>query len=210
MTQAYPLHWPQGRARKPAHQRKRSSFKRASRFTGQPGGYIPQRSLTIEEAVRRLQGELDRLSASLPVISSNLELRLDGRPRSGQREPDDPGVCVYFQLERQPIAMPCDTYDRVADNIAAIAAHIEATRKIDRYGVASVTEMFAGFMALPAPGQRRPWWAVLGFDRVPGRDAAEERYRELAKQHHPDRGGDAEAFKQLVEAMRQAREELTS
>jgi phenylpropionate dioxygenase-like ring-hydroxylating dioxygenase large terminal subunit len=31
--------------------------------------------------------------------------------------------------------MPCDRYTRVADNIAAIAAHIDATRAIERHGV---------------------------------------------------------------------------
>jgi hypothetical protein len=121
---AYPLQWPAGRARKPADARIHGKFntKRSS------GRYMETKALTVADALARLQDELDRIGARLPVISTNLETRLDGLPRSGQGEPSDPGVALYFQLQGKPHCMPCDTYTRVAQNIAAIAAHIEATR----------------------------------------------------------------------------------
>lgn len=197
-TDAYPLHWPAGRPRRTPHQRRRGTFS--------AGGV----RVSVADALRRLQNELDRLGARLPIVSSNVELRLDGLPRSGQREPEDPGVCVYFQLGGKPHAMPCDTYDRVADNIAAVAEHIKATRAIDRYGVATVAEMFAGFQALPAPGARRPWREVMGFppEATVTLDMVEARYRRLATTRHPDAGGSAEAMAELNAAREQAREAL--
>lgn len=184
---AYPLQWPAGRPRK--EHRKRAAFgKRVNN-----GKWDETKDLTVADAISRLQQEIDRLGARLPVISSNLEPRLDGLPRSGQSEPRDPGVALYFDLNGKPHCMPCDTYDRVADNIAAIAKHIEATRAIDRFGVATVAEMFTGFAALPAPGAKRGWREVMDF--MPGDDpqitveVIESRYRRLASTRHPDRPG---------------------
>jgi hypothetical protein len=188
MTQAYPLQWPQGRPRKHPGNRKRAKF-------GKTGSRGWKENLSVADALRRVQGELDMIGARYPVVSSNVELRLDGLPRSGQRDPDDPGVCVYFDLNGKPMAMPCDTYDRVADNIAAIAAHMEATRKIERHGVASVSEMFAGFEALPAPGQAasQQWWVVLGLDRTTATVAdVKAAYRRLAAERHPDKPSGSE------------------
>lgn len=191
---AYPLQWPAGRPRKSS--RKRATFGKKVNN----GRWTEPRDLTVADALGRLQDELDKVGARHPVVSTNLETRLDGLPRSGQAEPRDPGVALYFQLGGQPHCMPCDTYDRVADNIAAIAKHIEATRAIDRFGVASVREMFTGFQALPAPGAKRPWREVLGFPPAsnPDREGIEIAYRSKAKSAHPDLpGGSHDAMTEL-------------
>lgn len=202
---AYPLQWPAGRPRKA--NRKRATFgKKASN-----GQWMETKSLTVGDALGRLQDELDRIGARQPVVSTNLETRLDGLPRSGQAEPRDPGVALYFQLDGQPHCMPCDTYDRVADNVAAIAKHIEATRAIDRFGVASVREMFTGFQALPAPGAKRPWRDVLGLagEPSPTRDQIEHHYRVKSKSAHPDRhGGSRDAMAELNAAKAEALKEI--
>jgi hypothetical protein len=65
--------------------------------------------------------------------------------------------------------MACDTYTEVAQNIAAIANHIEATRRIERYGVATAAETLRAFQALPPPVQeapKTPWWVVFGVDSM--------------------------------------------
>lgn len=102
------------------------------------------------------------------------------------------------------MCMPCDKWDRLPDNIAAIAAHIDATRKIERYGVQSVEEAFAGFVALPPPLN---WKQILGVRGV-SLDEAESAYRELAKRHHPDRGGSVVKMAELNQARDAAREAL--
>lgn len=181
MTQAYPLQWPQGRPRKTVAQRGYAAF-------GRRDGNGSLQRLTIAAARERLQGEIERLGVFTAVLSTNVELRLDGQPRSNRPEPEDPGVALYFTLGRKPHVMACDTYHRVADNIAALAAHIEATRKIERLGVATAAEMFAGFEALPAPGST-PWWQILGVAETATVEQIEGVYRALARQRHPDRPG---------------------
>lgn len=203
----YPLQWPQGRPRKPVGARKRATFGKKINN----GRWQETKDLTVADALGRLQDELDRIGARYPVVSTNLETRLDGLPRSGQAEPRDPGVALYFDLAGKPHCMPCDTYDRVADNIAAIAKHIEATRAIERYGVASMSEMFAGFTALPAPGVRRSWRQVFGFgpSEQISKSYLNDRFRAKSKAAHPDTpGGSEEAMIELNQARTEALKEI--
>ena len=207
MTQAYPLQWPHTRKRRDPAQRSYGAFGTMK----SRGNWQSKERVTVAEALGRLQDELDRIGAKSYVLSTNLETRLDGLPRSGQREPADPGVALYFELNGEPHCLPCDTYLSVAQNIAAIAKHIEATRAIERYGVASLKEMFTGFAALPAPDQatKRTWRQVLGLAGAHMVDKAmiETAYRQLAKKSHPDHGGSDAAMAELntakVDALRE-------
>jgi hypothetical protein len=203
---AYPLQWPAARKRRPPAQRKSGKFNAKTRNNL---GWAVRGELTVAAALDRLQSELDRIGARLPVVSSNVETRLDKRPRSDQREPDDPGVAVYFTLDDKPHCLPCDTYTKVAANIAAVAAHIEATRAIERHGVASVSEMFSGFAALPPPGPR-PWREILGLPAglKPSRDEIDRARRALAARHHPDAGGSSDLMAEINAAHDAALKEI--
>lgn len=208
---SWPLSWPNGWPR--AKYRSRAKFRRTSqRWVGQGTEARREsypRGLSVVEATARLQAELDRLFAQHAVLSTNLELRLDGLPRSNQREPGDPGAAVYFTLKKRRVVLACDKWDRVADNIAAIAAHVEALRGQERWGVGSLEQAFAGYAKLPSPEAARDWRTVLGLANGSATlDAAERRFRELAMLHHPDRGGSAEQMAQLNAAIQTARKEL--
>jgi hypothetical protein len=211
MTQAYPLHWPLGWKRTPAHSRQRAKFAKVNTdFNPQIGhAYKTIRELSIADALARIFRELDLLSASTCVVSTNVETRLDGTPRSDRRAPDDPGVAVYFKLHGKDRVLACDKWDRVADNIAAIAAHIDAIRRQDRYGVGTIDQAFAGYSALPPPGSTarpaRPWYEVLGVRLHATLDEAEIEYRRRAKVAHPDNGGSAERMAELNAAIAEAR-----
>lgn len=207
--QRFPLAWPAHRPRTRAWDRK-------------PGRFSADgRDITMTVAVDRLDTELNRLGALYPILSTNVELRLDGRPRSAQRAPDDPGVCVYFSLKGKPFALACDRYRTVEQNVAALAAHLDATRAIERHGVATAAETLEAFTALPPPASAgvivaHGWRETLGLSATfPGGLGREDalallgvRYRERAAKAHPDNGGSDEAMAALNAARDAARREI--
>lgn len=178
----FPLSWPAAKLRTAAHHRKSAAFRDNGREVGVP------------TAINRLQIELEAIRAGSPILSTNLELRLDGRPRADRSAPSDPGAAIYFTLKGREIALACDRWDRVADNIVAIAKHIEALRGQDRWGVGTIEQAFAGYEALPAPEQ---WWQVLGVGVQATAAEINARYRELARAAHPDTGGSEAAMARL-------------
>lgn len=206
MTQAYPLTWPPTRQRTAPSKRRVAPFS-TTRHGTMIGNFRPRQDLTISVATDRLIASLDRLGAHHVVISTNVALRNDGLPRSGAKEPDDPGVAVYFQLNAKPICMPCDTYTKVAGNLAALAAHIEATRMIERHGVASIAEMFSGFAMIAAPNAVKPWWEVLGCPPDASPEVIKEAYRFRARVRHPDNGGSDALMSELNAARDRAMKE---
>lgn len=203
-AQRFPLQWPVGWKRTPGHARARARF--SVRRAAAPGGYASKQSVTMAEAVDRLQGELGRLGAANEVLSTNVVLRLDGLPRSGQGEPTDPGAAVYFTLKGKPRCLACDRWTRVADNVAAIAAHVEAIRAVDRYGVGTMDQAFAGYAALPAAVD--DWWVVLNVPQNTTLEEVDRQFKELARRAHPDAGGSQEQMARLNRAREAARAQL--
>ena len=208
---AYPLSWPNGWPR--TRSRKSARFTRKERHYGQGGGsWTSSKSLTISDGVQRCLSELDKLGVrdGDAVISTNIQPRLDGLPRSGGGEPADPGVAVYWTRpgDKAPKVMAIDLYDRVADNLAAIAATLEAMRAIERHGGAQILERaFTGFVALPA--NAKDWRSVLEITpQVSKLSDVEDQYRRLSAKAHPDRGGDHNKMVELNAAIEAARAEL--
>lgn len=212
---AFPLQWPAGWKRTGARYRTRAKFGKQrtvqSSFTSSDGSrhsWKQKGEVTIADGVNRVREQLQRMGILDDdlVVSSNLQLRLDGFPRSGQAEPNDPGVAVYWHEPNQygnpPRCMAIDRYDRVADNLAAVAATLDAMRAIERHGGAEILERaFTGFTALPGPGMSGHWSDVLD----PADPAGS--YRRLRGEHHPDRGGDASEFQRVQMAWEQHQQE---
>lgn len=187
---AHPLSWPLGRPRTDAAARRPTAFR-------SDGGSA---RVKLTDARQRLSEELERLGARAPILSTNVELRLDGQPRAGQREPEDTGVALHFELKGQRIVLACDRWDTVAGNMAAIAAHIHSLRGQDRWGVGSVQQAFAGFLALAAPPT---WRERLGNPAT--LEQARAAFRARMSDAHPDRGtGDHDEAAALSEAMQEA------
>lgn len=201
MIAAYPLQWPQGWPRTKLFHQKNGRFKHDGRW------------ITVAAACERVLRELDKLGIGRDdiVISTNLRTRLDGLPRSDQSEPPDRAAAVYWETRRGVRrVMAIDQYQSVADNIAAIAATLEAMRAIDRHGGAQILDRaFTGFTALPAPSAKRSWREVLGIP-AHTRDMPSVRiaYRRRASELHPDKGGSHEAMAELNAAMQAAEKEL--
>lgn len=179
---AYPTAWPHGRPR--------TSLRQTSLFRTDGAA---RRRLQWDDALRRLREQVDLVTPPGRMwrmreltLSTNYELRVDGRPRRDRGAPADPGVAFFFELDRQPHVLACDRWDTVPDNIAAIAAHIDALRGQERWGVADMKQAFAGHVALPAPER---WWQVLGVRRNASAEEIRGAWRALAAKSHPDTGG---------------------
>jgi hypothetical protein len=210
---AYPLSWPDGwkRAKVRAGAKFNKREEQKYNLQGQPM-FRGKKDLSVADAVQRVLGELEHMGVHDDdiIISTNVPLRLDGMPRS-DREPGDPGAAVYWQ--KKPHAMRCmaiDQYTRVADNLAAIAATLEAMRAIERHGGATILERaFLGFAALPEKASQ-PWREVLGIEGRATLELVESRFRTLVKVRHPDVGGSDEEFQKLQQAREAARMELSA
>lgn len=188
-VEAFPLQWPAGRPR--AKRRHDARFKSS-----------------LAKARDHLMDEIRLLGGRQAILSSNLELRLDGLPYANQRSPADSGIAVYFTYKNAQHCFACDDWRRVEDNVRAVGKTIEALRGVARWGTGDMMERaFQGFIALPSPAQ---WWHVLGFESMSdlSRNEVDVRFKKLAMQRHPDRGGSADAMAELIWARDQAREQL--
>jgi hypothetical protein len=195
MIPAYPLQWPTGWKRTPRHRQTRAAFQRN------------RRELSIEDGTRRVRDELRRMGIRERdfTISTNLKLRQDGYPYSQQPKVEDPGVAVYWLDGQESRCMAVDRYDRIADNLAAVAATLDAMRAIERHGGAEIlSRAYVGFAALPGPSMTSEWWVVL--DLHPNAKGTEvlDAYRRLRSQHHPDKGGAPEKFQKIEQAYQAA------
>lgn len=189
MTEAYPLQWPPGR----------------------PRTTYPNRSVfdtSQEKANINLMNEIKLLGGVNVVVSSNMRIRGDGLPYAKQRQPDDPGVAVYFTHKCRQVCFACDRWDLVKDNMQAIRKTIEALRGIERWGTGDMVQAaFSGFEALPPPKKRehKTWWQVLGVSPEVSLNRCEESFKRLAKRAHPDAGGSQEEMAELNLAIHQVR-----
>lgn len=194
MTEAYPLFWPQ-------HKKRLSNnvYRDSSRF-----------KTTFAVARDELFHELRMLPAKNIVLSTNIPLRNDGLPYANFRQPEDPGVAVYFQYKGKSMCFACDRWKKIEDNIQAVRHTIGALRGIARWGSGDMLEAaFTGFQALEAPrgSSARPWWIVLGVPMSSALHVAEAAYKAQAMENHPDVGGSTDKMAELNAAIKQARED---
>lgn len=215
----YPLSWPFGWKRTEPRKRQPTTFTETKAGMASAEGTPSKRTVPVSfvTARDRLWRQLEALDVryDAAVLSTNVPLNSFGHPRADRKVPDDPGVAVYFSLHGKDRVLACDKWDTVAGNMAAIANHIDAIRRVDRYGVGTLDQAFAGYDALPPPGadNRPPWRKVFGIpDDMPATpNAVNVTYRELAKKLHPDvPGGSQEAMAQLNEARDAALAELAA
>ena len=198
----YPLDWLKGRPR--------TATRKASLFR-QDG-----KALTMTVAKGRLRDQLSAMTrAGQPWRTTNIMLTCNIRytvsgardMKLSRRDPDDPGVALYFNLDATPHVLACDRWDTVQDNIAAIAAHIDALRGQERWGVADMRQAFAGHLALP---RLSPWWDVLQVSAQASLEHIHAAYRAAAKTAHPNAGGDRAAWDRLTAAYEEAKKGAAS
>lgn len=165
--QAYPLQWPSGWPRS-------------------KGGEVSRFSTKLPAALSALRKEVELLGGKSLVLSSNVTL--------GAERPADPAVCAYFVLREKSIAIPCDRWGKVEDNVKAIALTIEAMRGMERWGAKDmITAMFKGFVALPEK-TGPSCWEMLGISQFGSTEAhVMDAWRAKAPTAHPDHAGGSHA-----------------
>lgn len=168
---AYPLQWPAGWPR--------SKNTEGSRFKTKLG-----------PALSFLRREVELLGGKGLVLSSNVTLDV--------QNPKDKGVVAYFTRGETSIAIPCDRWSKVEDNIKAIGLTIEAMRGMDRWGAKDmITAMFKGFIAIEER-TTRSCWDTLGVSPEATEAQIMEAWRRLAQERHQDKpGGSHEAMIEL-------------
>lgn len=175
--QAYPLQWPAGWPR--TQFRTRSQFK-----------------TSLASALSNLKKQIELMGGKSVVLSSNATL--------GQENPKDPSVVAYFTWNEIQMAIPCDRWDRICDNVQAIALTVEAMRGMERWGAKHMIKaMFSGFKALPSSTNHESWYAVLGVDQNSSQEKVKQAYLEAVKRTHPDAGGSHESFIKVQKAWEQ-------
>lgn len=202
----YPLCWPANWKRTTS--RTHAQFGRTER---RGDGLLDKKRLGIVDAIDRIADELRRfgIKEEHVIVSTNVPLNLSGSPRGDRGEPSDPGVAIYWTRNGKPQCMAIDRYTRVADNLAAIAATLEALRAIERHGGGTILERaFIGFAALPA-SSARPWRVVLQIpdSAVVTRELIDQSFKQQATLLHPDKGGSHDAMSELNEARASALKE---
>jgi hypothetical protein len=172
----YPLAWPEGWPR--TKSRRSAAFK-----------------VHFDKAVTELGYEIERLRGRYPILSSNVELRIDGQMRRDKLAVADPGVAVYFELKGGQKVFACDTYHAVRDNIRAIGMTIAALRTLERHGASQMLDRaLSAFTALPP---KKSCWEVLGIAPGSSRPAIQAAYKNKALILHPDQGGPQGAMAEL-------------
>lgn len=187
------LDWPAGFERTSASERKRY-----------PGGFEVSRSVAFDSIVEELD-KMDAVNVDVETAAPHTA-KHPHRPYK-DRDPDDPGVVVYFDRDGQRFAVPCDRWNNLRDNARAIAKYLDAKRAIERYGVATVeTEMST--QALPsgddeivvAGGEMKAPHEVLGIQEDAPDGVVEATARARKAETHPDQGGDRAEFERVKDA----------
>lgn len=196
-VKGFPLYWPEGWQRTRVRDRKDSRF-----------------SCTLGRAIDGVMMELDKVAhwKYATVLSTNVPLRRDGLPYARTGKIDDPGAAAYWtdKKSKKPMAIACDTYREVWENIRALEHTLKALRSIERHGASELLERaYRGFSALPAAhAGDPPWHEVLGVSTHTATATIQARGRELKNRYHPDSAqGDAAKFRQVVRAVDAFRKE---
>jgi len=195
MIEAYPLQWPPGW--------KRTQLRQKARFDTPFG-----------RARNELLFELRRLGAKNVIISSNIPLRRDGLPYADYREPADPGVAVYFEMDGKNQCFPCDRWSLAVDNLQAIRLTVQALRGLERWGAKDmVAAAFRGFQALPEHTHADTVNPIVTQDFFAGcvtPDEIKARRRNLARDLHPDKkSGDSKDFTEMMQQYDKKMKEIT-
>lgn len=185
----YPLSWPPNWPRTKEFERRSSKFK-----TSLPGAIA-----NVSKELARFGKDSGKAVTGIQ-ISSNYAL--------GSQSPKDPGVAVYFTWDGIDTAIAVDRYFKLEENLQAIALVLDAERtKMRHGGLNLVRASFVGYMALPgSTASSRKWFEILDVPASADASTIRDAYNRKRSSSHPDKGGSAEAFREVQAAFEQAQQ----
>lgn len=159
---------------------------------------IPSRFQTSwGKSLDKLTDEIQRVGGTdvlIGIVVADDQLRLDGVPKAGFKVLHAGAEVSFTDEAGRRLTFHTDRYPSLHDNLHAIASGMEALRAVERYGITTTGQQYAGFQ-------------MLGAGEV-------DRGRQLVELHggvtaalkatHPDKGGNAADFA-AVDAFRKAR-----
>jgi len=163
--------------------------------------------------VRELEYELSRLGVARAVVEidyAEADLRRDGMPRANTT-PHSPKVRLSFTTDDLgPQCFMCDTFAEWKVNLHGIMLTLQRLRLIEEYGATRGKQQYRGWAALPAKawdGWQSAAEARAFLARMAGHEdlngmSDDELYREAARRHHPDKGGDPQMMTKINAARR--------
>lgn len=172
-------------------------------------------SSTLELLEREVDALAARGAVAVRVVGAPTDVRRDGMLRANARL-QHPGVAISFESKHGPLTYPCDRFvsgyrGGLADwqvNVRAIALGLEALRRVERYGITSRGEQYAGWRQIEAtssaPFATRPealrWLRDLcGVNGSPDSYEPSALLRKAKAAAHPDRNDGERARWDLVE-----------
>ncbi len=111
-------------------------------------------------------------------------------------------VVLQFTYNAQRYRISHATFTSTSANLRAIALLLESFSEFTRFGFMRWEEAFYPFLVddKNIARTRQEWWSVLRFPPDATPSEIEKAYREQAKKHHPDHGGNHEDFLRVQSA----------
>lgn len=197
------IDWPRGHDRTPAEERK-----------PYPGDLSPTRKESFQSVVDELERwEATEGSVRIETASQHYV----DRPNIPHQhdKPDDVGVAAYFRREDAPAdqeyAISADQWETQRENARAIALWARRQRLAERCAVRTNEDTVetarlppadeGAVAAPPAPTEtEEPPHEILGVAPDASDVVVRAVARQLKKSCHPDNGGSAETFQEVVDA----------
>ncbi|MFB6113614.1 MAG: DnaJ domain-containing protein [Halodesulfurarchaeum sp.] len=184
------IEWPAGIDRTPQDDREKY-----------PHGFEVSRREAIEHILEQLR-KMDATDKQIDTAADH-QSRNPNLPYS-EAKTDDPGIVVRYKLDGTPHIVAMDKWTRLRDNARAVGLTLEAKRALTRYGVESIESEFSTHRLPPGDDDAMvsgpPPHEILEVDPDASDEVIEAAARQKKREHHPDAGGDEQAFKRVVEA----------
>jgi hypothetical protein len=164
--------------------------------------------MTIYDAVRYIEQELEALDATKCEIYSNYEALKDDRRRTKHGRSE--GASLAFTYRGREAWLACDCWDTVQHNLYAIHLALQQFRKLDEWGIATTEFILRAFSTgvvsnhASQSSDVTDWMSQLGLGPTATLQDANAVYRQRAKQC----SGDDDALRALNMAIADARNAL--